>query len=99
MGKIIIKIIPQTKEPPYLFSDYMITVDLYDKFLNMRPPEMDVETACNTAIMIAKALEFIGEYDVRFSTLGEDRVCTEYIAAYRRKENGTCYGNNKHQKG
>lgn len=100
MENIILEIMPQSKNLPYLFLDYIITVNLPNKRLNIHTPKMDMITACNIAIMIAQALEFVGKYDVRFSTYTEDKSCTAYIAAYRNEqENGTCYGNNKHQNG
>lgn len=91
MKNIILGIIPQIKNPPYLFSDYVITIDLHYNIFSLQTAKMDMVAACNTAIIIAQVLEALGEYNVRFSTLSEDRACTEYIALYRKK-NGTCPG-------
>ena len=100
MENIILEIMPQSKNLPYLFSDYIITVNLPNKRLNTSAIFLFISICRNIAIMIAQALEFVGKYDVRFSTYTEDKSCTAYIAAYRNEqENGTCYGNNKHQNG
>ncbi|MGN1085445.1 MAG: hypothetical protein ACI4Q5_00280 [Porcipelethomonas sp.] len=82
MKKIIIGIIPHTIRPPYPFTDYMITVEVSGEIHNMYPPGMDLITAANSAIMIYQTLEFIGGFDVRFSTLEEDKFCTKFMADY-----------------
>lgn len=85
MADIIISIIPQTKNPP-IFDDYKLVVDVGYKSLTIRLSKKDAIRACEVAVVLSQVLELVDDNIVKFGTYTGDRVCEEFIAAYRRKQ-------------
>lgn len=100
MADIIISIIPQIKNPP-IFDDYKLVVDVGYKTLTIRLSKKDAIRACEVAIVLSQVLELADDNIVKFGTYTGDRVCEEFIAAYRRKQEKKAAAkanNNRHTK-
>ncbi len=85
MVDIIISIIPQTKNPP-IFDDYKLVVDVGYKSLTIHLSKKNAIRACEVAVVLSQVLELVNDNIVKFGTYAGDRVCEEFIAAYRRKQ-------------
>lgn len=101
MADIIISIIPQIKNPP-IFDDYKLVIGvLGGKQLTISLSEKDAIRACKVAVVLSQVLELVNDNIVKFGTYAGDRVCEEFIAAYRRKqekEAAAKANNNRHTK-
>lgn len=83
---IIIEIRPQRKDKPFLFDEYELVVNTHTGRMTLHLPKANAREACCTAFMLADVLEFAGADTVKFSTLAEDEICTDYVAAYRKQQ-------------